>query len=91
MSQAETKSSTSRRKALTAIAGIAGSAVVATSAVATAAAKPDSGLSDLDYHAALKRFQSMIASLRNCYVCEGWHGVGLDEAAAERVLKYEIL
>ena len=64
MSQAETKSSTSRRKALTAIAGIAGSAVVATSAIATAAAKPDSGLSDLDYHAALKRFQSMIASLR---------------------------
>ena len=38
----------------------------------------------LDHHAILARAQPMVDLLRTCYVCEGWHGKGLDEPAAER-------
>jgi hypothetical protein len=91
MSQAETKSSTSRRKALAAIGGIAGSALVAKSTMAAvAAANPDAGtnaaLSGLDHQAILQRFQYVLDALRTRYVCEGWRG--LDEAAATQAFKY---
>jgi hypothetical protein len=42
----------------------------------------------LDHHAILARAQQMVDLLRTCYVCEGWHGKGLDEPAAERMLQY---
>jgi hypothetical protein len=38
--------------------------------------------------AALGRAEFMIERLRTRYVCEGWHGRGLDEDAAARALAY---
>jgi hypothetical protein len=42
----------------------------------------------LDYHVILARAEQMIGLLRSRYICDGWHGKGLDEATAERTLRY---
>jgi hypothetical protein len=45
-------------------------------------------ISPPDHHAILARAEQMIDLLRTCYICDGWHGKGLDEVAAERMLQY---
>jgi hypothetical protein len=42
----------------------------------------------LDHHAILARAEQMIKLLRTRYICDGWHGKGPDEAAAERTLRH---
>jgi hypothetical protein len=41
-----------------------------------------------DHAAVLDRAEFMIECLRIKYICEGWHGHGLDEDAAARALTY---
>jgi hypothetical protein len=81
MSQAEKPNNTSRLSRRTALAGMVGVAAAGAVALpATAGA--------LDAAAALARAEQMIELLRTRHVCEGWHGHGLDEAAAARTLAY---
>jgi predicted GNAT family acetyltransferase len=42
----------------------------------------------LDPIAILARAEQVVDVLRTRYVCDGWHGKGLDEVAAERALQY---
>jgi hypothetical protein len=42
----------------------------------------------MDYKDIYARAQFMIETLCECYICEGWNGSGLDEVAAEKILRY---
>jgi hypothetical protein len=65
---------------------------LAAATMAPAAATALTGLApqaaDLDYSAALARAEQMIETLRSSVVCDGWHGHGLDEELAARMLAY---
>jgi hypothetical protein len=87
------KSTTTTRRAL--VTGLAGTAVaatgMATAAVATTgmpagAAEPRSG--PIDWSAALDRFTETLRLLRDRYITNGWHGVGVDEPLADQSLSY---
>jgi hypothetical protein len=78
-------SKTTRRAVLTGT--LAASTAVAASAVAARqAVGAEAG--SIDWRAALQRFEHIVHTLRTRSVCTGWHGAGLDEAAAERALQY---
>jgi hypothetical protein len=81
MSQ-QTKQITRRVAVTTALAGAAIPIAGVVPALALAADNP------IDYAGALARAEQVIDYLRTCHVCEGWHGRGLDEEAAERMLQY---
>jgi hypothetical protein len=42
----------------------------------------------MDYKDIYARAQLMIETLRKSYICEGWNGNGLDEVAADKILRY---
>jgi hypothetical protein len=68
-------------------AGLAGASVAAVAALPAGAIEAGAA-GRLDAAAALGRAEFMIERLRTRYVCEGWHGRGLDEDAAARALAY---
>jgi hypothetical protein len=87
MSQAKKSNTMSPLSRRSALAGLSVAAVAGT--VALPARAIEAGAADrLDPAAALGRAEFMIERLRTRYVCEGWHGQGLDEDAAARVLAY---
>src|ERR1700722_7000692 len=84
---AEKPNTMSRLSRRSALAGLSVAAVAGT--VALPAGAIEAGAADrLDAAAALGRAEFMIERLRTRYVCEGWHGRGLDEDAAARALAY---
>lgn len=82
------KSTLTRRALIAGTAGLPAAAVLSLSAaaIASAVAVPSP---NADRNAAtLARFEQMLTELRTRVVCVGWTGVGVDEVAAQRTLRY---
>jgi hypothetical protein len=75
------KTEPTRRAAL---CGAAAIAALPIAAMGPAAVEADG----IDFAACLARTEQVVDYLRTRFICEGWHGRGLDEEAAARTLEY---
>jgi hypothetical protein len=68
----------------TILSGLAGATAIAAAGLPAGAAEGG----NVDYQAMVDRASTAIDAMRKYYICEGWHGAGLDEPGAERMLVY---